>query len=98
MLRHLLALALTLGVFFPLTVRAQSVPARDYLNTPVDNARFFLNLTNSAAVTAAESDVPVPNNETVVGSGYLSILYSYPIGGKYGGVAVSEGKGTVRVA
>jgi hypothetical protein len=96
MFRHLLALALV--VIFPMTTRAQSVPARDYLNTPVGNARFFLNLTNSAAVTGAESDIPVPNNETVVGSGYLSILYSYPIGSKYGGVAVTEGRGTVKVA
>ena len=61
MFRHLLALALL--VIFPVTVCAQSVPARDYLNMPVDNARFFLNLTNSASVR--RDDRPASNLSVV---------------------------------
>jgi hypothetical protein len=45
--------------------RAQSAPARDYLNTPVDQARFFLDSIGSSGETAAESDLPLPDNESV---------------------------------
>jgi predicted Na+-dependent transporter len=84
-------------ICLPAVARAQSVPAREYLNTPVDEARFFLIYTTSATSTAAQSDIPLPNNESVSQSGSASILYSFPIAGKYGGIALTGGKATVGV-
>jgi hypothetical protein len=51
--------------FFPMLASAQSAPARDYLNTPVNQARFFLDFLGSSGETAAESDLPLPNTESV---------------------------------
>jgi hypothetical protein len=92
-----IALVIALLVLCPTPARAQSAPARDYLNTPIDVTRFFLTYTSSTAVTGAESDVPLPNNEALVGSEAASILYSFPLGDKYGGVALTGGQGTVNV-
>jgi hypothetical protein len=50
--------------FSPTTTWAQS--ARDYLNTPVNQARFFLDFIDSSGETAAESDLPLPDIETVL--------------------------------
>jgi hypothetical protein len=83
--------------FFPVVTKAQSAPARDYLNTPVNAARFFLDLLNATAETAPESNLPLPNNEAVKRLGVLSILYSYPLGTRYGGVSLSGGYSTVSV-
>jgi hypothetical protein len=41
-------------MFFPMTARAQSAPARDYLNTPVNQARFF-------SLSWAQVEKPQPN-------------------------------------
>jgi hypothetical protein len=58
-------------MFLPITAKAQSAPAREYLNTPVNQARFFLDFVGSSGETAAESDLPLPDNESVsrLGSG-----------------------------
>jgi hypothetical protein len=83
--------------FFPTVTLGQGPPARDYLNTPVDQIRFFVDLVGSNAVTAAQSDLPLPNFETVTRNGFLSFLWSFPLGNKYGGIAVSGGYATVHV-
>ena len=82
---------------FPVTARAQGPPARNYLNTPVDAARFFFDFINSSGETAAASDVPLPNNATIARNGFFSLLYSFPLAGRYGGVDVSGGYATVKV-
>jgi Putative MetA-pathway of phenol degradation len=75
--------------FFPITARSQSAPARDYLNTPVNQARFFLDFVGSSGETAAESDLPLPDNESLSRLASSSLLWSFPLGDRYGGVAVS---------
>jgi hypothetical protein len=92
-----LGIALAFVAFSPATTRAQSAPARDYLNTPVNAARFFLDLANSTLATAPESDLPLPNNEIVSRSVFATILYSFPLGNKYGGVSVTGGNASVFV-
>jgi hypothetical protein len=93
-----LSIALALLIFFPLMTRAQSAGARDYLNTPVYDGRFFIDLLDTKADTVAESDLALPNNEVVVRTGVLSLLYSFPLGDRYGGVALSAGRAEVEVA
>jgi hypothetical protein len=78
-------------------MRAQGPPARDYLNTPVDQVRFFVDVLGTNGETAAQSDLPLPNFETVTRNGFISALWSFPLGNKYGGVAVSQGYATVKV-
>jgi hypothetical protein len=90
------AFIVALLTFFPLIARAQSAPARDYLNTPVDQARFFLDFVGSSGETAAESDLPLPDNESVSRLGSSSLLWSFPLGGRYAGVAVSGNYATVK--
>jgi hypothetical protein len=87
---------------FPAMTMAQSAGPRDYLNVPVYGARFFLDLVDTKADTlnAAledEPDVALPNNEGVVRSGIVNILYSFPIGTQYGGVAVFGGRSNVEI-
>jgi hypothetical protein len=74
---------------FPMTARSQGAPAREYLNTPVNQARFFLDFVGSSGETAAESDLPLPDNESVSRLGSGSLLRSFPLLDKYGGVALS---------
>jgi hypothetical protein len=95
--RTSLSIAIALLTLFPLAVRAQSAPARDFANTPVNAARFFLDLTNTTTETAPASNLPLPNNEAVSGLGFATILYSYPLGGRYAGVSLSGGRGRVNV-
>jgi hypothetical protein len=45
----------------------------------------------------AEADLALPNNEAVVRTGVISLLYSFPIGSQYGGVALSGGRASVEV-
>jgi hypothetical protein len=84
-----LAFLVAFLTLFPTTARAQSAPARDYLNTPVNQARFFLDFVGSSGETAAESNLPLPDNESVSRLASSSILWSFPLGDRYGGVAVS---------
>jgi hypothetical protein len=83
--------------FFAVTLRAQGPPARDYLNTPVNQVRAFIDVLGTNGETAAQSDLPLPNFETVTRNGFVSLLWSFPLGDKYGGVAVSGGYATVEV-
>ena len=81
--------------FFPVTTSAQS--PRDYLNTPVDASMFFLDLLNNNSETAAESDLPLPNNLAVSRVGVATVLWSFPLAGRYGGVAVTAGYASVKL-
>jgi hypothetical protein len=73
--------------FFVLSTMAQS--PRDYLNTPVDAALLQLDFLNTNTETASASDLPLPNYLTVSRIGSASLLWSFPLGDRYGGVAVN---------
>ncbi|MGA7242199.1 MAG: transporter [Terracidiphilus sp.] len=90
-----LAIVAVFLAFFSVTTRAQT--PRDYLNTPVNAAAFFFDFVNNNSETAAESDIPLPNNVTVIRVGVATILWSFPLAGRYGGVAVSGGYIGVKV-
>ncbi len=92
-----LSIVVVLVTFFPVLTRAQGPAARDFLNTPVYATRFFFDFVNSSGETAAASDVPLPNNATIVRNGVVSLLYSFPLAGRYGGVRVSGGYATIKV-
>lgn len=81
--------------FFPVTTWAQS--PRDYLNTPVNAASFFLDFLNTNSETAAESDLPLPNNVAVSRLGFATLLWSFPLANRYGGVGVTGGYAGVQV-
>jgi hypothetical protein len=88
--------------FSPLASLGQSAGPRDYLNTPVDAASFFVDLVGAKADTANgglvdESNVSLPNNEGTVRTGVVSLLYSFPLGTQYGGVALSGGRSNVEI-
>jgi hypothetical protein len=95
--RTLLSSVVAFVTFFPVTARAQGPPARDYLNTPVNQIRFFVDVLGTNGETAAESDLPLPNFETVTRNGFLTLLWSFPLGDNYGGVQLSGGYATVKV-
>jgi hypothetical protein len=84
-----------LGALVPLTARAQS--ARDYLNTPVDAATGYIDVIATSSETGAASELPVPNNTVVTGTGAATLLWSYPFFKKYGGVALGLNYGSVEV-
>ena len=73
--------------FFSVSTRAQS--PRDYLNTPVNATTLQLDFLNTNTETAFASDLPLPNNLAVSRLGVATLLWSYPLGDRYGGVAVS---------
>jgi hypothetical protein len=83
------AIVVAFITFFPVSTRAQS--PRDYLNTPVDAAVLQLDFLNTNTETASASDLPLPNNVAVSRVGVATLLWSYPLGDRYGGVAVSGG-------
>jgi Putative MetA-pathway of phenol degradation len=104
MTRHEACLGITLALLMllPAMSKAQSAGPRDYMNTPVYDARFFLDLLNTKADTTNgglldESGLALPNNEGTVRNGIVSLLYSFPIGSQYGGVALSGGRGSVDI-
>jgi hypothetical protein len=74
---------------FAASTRAQS--PRDYLNTPVDAALLQVDFLNTNTETASASEVPLPNNLAISRLGVATLLWSYPLGDRYGGVAVSGG-------
>jgi len=84
-----------LVTFFAMNTRAQS--PRDYLNTPVDAALLQLDFLKTNTETASSSDVPLPNNLAVSFIGSASLLWSFPLAGRYGGVAVTGGYIKVKV-
>jgi hypothetical protein len=98
-LRTILSIVLSFVVMFlPVKMRAQGPPARDYLNTPIYQVRTFADFVFTNGETAAASDIPLPNNVTITRNGFLSFLYSFPLGDKYGGVGVSAGYARVKVS
>jgi hypothetical protein len=92
----LLPIVAALATFLPVTAWAQGPPARDYLNTPIYQVRGFVDFLAGNAQTAASSDVPLPNNVTISRNAFLSVLYSFPLGTRYGGVAASAGYARVK--
>ncbi len=84
-------------ILLPVATRAQGPAARDYLNTPVYAARFFADFIASSGETAAASDVPLPNNAMIVRNGFVTLLYSFPLAGRYGGVQVGGGYASIKV-
>ena len=90
-----LSIVVAFLTFFPVSTRAQS--PRDYLNTPVDAALLQLDFLNTNTETASASDLPLPNNIAVSRIGSASLLWSFPLGGRYGGVAVTGGYIKVKV-
>jgi hypothetical protein len=81
--------------YFSASTRAQS--PRDYLNTPVNQALLQLDFLNTNTETAAASDLPLPNNEAINRLGVATLLWSYPLGDRYGGVAVTGGYTKVKI-
>jgi len=75
--------------FFPVSTKAQS--PRDYLNIPVNQALLQLDFLNTNTETASASDVSLPNNLAISRLGVASLLWSFPLADRYGGVAVSGG-------
>jgi hypothetical protein len=90
-----LSVVLPFVTFFPVSIKAQS--PRDYMNTPVDAAILQVDYSKSNSETAAASDLPLPNNESVGNLGVGTLLWSYPLGDRYGGVAVIGGYTSVKV-
>jgi len=89
-------------VLSPLVSVGQSAGPRDYLNTPVDATSFFIDLVGAKADTVNaglvdESGASLPNNEGTVRTGVVSLLYSFPLGTQYGGVALSGGRSNVEI-
>jgi Putative MetA-pathway of phenol degradation len=82
-----LSIVVAFITFFPVSTRAQS--PRDYLNTPVDAAVIQLDFLNTNTETASASDLPLPNYLAVSRIGSATLLWSFPLGDRYGGVAVT---------
>ena len=82
-----LILAVVFLMFFPVSTRAQS--PRDYLNTPVDAALLQLDFLKTNTETASASDLPLPNYLRVSLIGSASLLWSFPLDDRYGGVQVT---------
>jgi hypothetical protein len=94
--RTALSIVVAFVTLFPLNTCAQA--PRDYLNTPVDAASLLVDLINSNSETASQSDLPLPNNEAVGRMGFATFLWSFPLAGRYGGIQVTEGYTSVKVA
>ena len=84
-----LTIVLAFIILIPATTNAQS--PRDYLNTPVNAASFFLDFVNTNTETSTESDLSLPNNVAVGRHGVATILWSFPLFNRYGGVSVTGG-------
>jgi hypothetical protein len=92
-----LSIVVALVTLFPVTTRGQGAPAaRDFLNTPVNAGSFFVDFLNNEAETVAASDPPLPNNETVSRLGTATILWSFLLGNRYGGVQLTGGYTSVK--
>src|SRR5271169_4555814 len=81
--------------FLPATTRAQG--ARDYLNIPVKSASVFFDFVKTNSETSAESDLSLPNNEAISRFGVITGLWSFPLAGRYDGVALTGGYASVNV-
>jgi Putative MetA-pathway of phenol degradation len=90
-----LSIVIAFLTFFAVSARAQS--PRDYLNTPVDAATLQVDFLNTNTETASASDLPLPNNLAVSRLGVFTLLWSFPLAGRYGGVAVTGGYTKVKI-
>jgi hypothetical protein len=90
-----IAIALALLCALPAMTWAQSGTPRNYGLTPVDATTAFINLTGSGSETAADANLSLPSNLSINRSGTATILYSFPLGAVYGGVAITAGSATV---
>jgi hypothetical protein len=90
--------SLVVLTLFSATASAQSAAPRDYLNTPVGEARIFLDFVGGTSETAAASDLPLPNNASVNRTFIATALYSFAIDGHYYGVSVNGGGAKVKVS
>ena len=97
-LGHLSNILLVFLIFSPVTTSAQGAPAREYLNIPVNQAAIFGDILGTNGETAADSDIPLPNNVTITRNVFLSSIWSFPQFDRYGGVAVSAGYAKVHVS
>ena len=95
--RTLFCTLAALVTFYPAAARAQGPSARDYLNTPIYQVRFFTDFMASNGQTASSSDLALPNNVTVARNGFVTLLYSFPLGDKYGGLQLGGGYAKVKV-
>jgi hypothetical protein len=94
----LLGIFVAIAAIYPPATRAQGAPsARDFLNTPVNSAAIFVDYLSTNSETAADSDLPLPNNEAVTRLGTATILYSFPMDGRYAGVQVTGGYAKVKI-
>jgi hypothetical protein len=91
-----LSIVVAFIALFPVNTRAQS--PRDYLNTPVNAALLQLDYSNSKTETASASNLPLPNNASVGNLGVATLLWSYPLGNRYGGVALIGGYTSVELS
>jgi hypothetical protein len=87
-----LSFAVALGMLFPVTTWAQGAPAaRDFMNTPVFQTSFFADFLYNKAESASSSNIPLPNNETLSRVRVVTLLYSFPLFNRYGGVGLGGG-------
>src|SRR6202042_778438 len=84
-----LSIVVAFITFFPVGTKAQS--PRDYLNIPVNQALLQFDFLNTNTETASASDVSLPNNLAVSRLGVATLLWSFPLADRYGGVAVTGG-------
>ena len=84
-----MSVVVAFAIFFSVSASAQS--PRDYLNAPVDAAMLQLDFLNTNTQTASASDLPLPNSLAVSRIGSATMLWSFPLDGRYGGVAVNGG-------
>lgn len=97
-LRRVLRVVVALGTLSVLPGVTAAQAARDYLNTPVDAVTYFGDFLYTSGETAAASEIPLPNNSTITRNGYASLLWSFPLGDKYGGLSLSAGYAQVGVS
>ena len=82
---------------FSTTANAQSAAPRDYLLGPIKAASLFLDFVGGTSETAAASDLPLPNNASVNRTFVATVLYSFPIAGRYYALSASGGRARVKV-
>ena len=95
LLKTPLSIVVAFTTFFPVGTKAQS--PRDYLNIPVNQALLQFDFLNTNTETASASDVSLPNNLAVSRLGVATLLWSFPLADRYGGVAVTGGYIKVKV-
>jgi hypothetical protein len=96
-LRTVLSIVFVFVTLCPATTMAGAPGPREFVNTPVHEGIYFFDFIGTRAATAAESDLPEPNNEAVSRLGLATVLYSFPLDKRYGGVSLTVPYATVQV-